>query len=339
MNCKREEKTISNYLRVCLECIRNDWKNVQPHIKEVHKSSRIKFGLPPTPPTQGVKCAQCVNECKIPLNSQGYCGMFQNIDGKLVNVSQGALDWYFDPLPTNCVAEWVCPGSSAYRYKNLAVFYRTCSFNCLFCQNWHFRYHKPQVVSPTQLASYIDKDIFCICYFGGDPTPQVWHTIEVSKFAIEKGIKICWETNGTMNPQIMKKVMELSFRSGGCIKFDLKTWDDRLNIALCGASNKYTIKNFASVAKWYDKRECSYPFLVASTLLIPGYVDLQEIRNIAHFIASLNPHIPYSLLAFYPCFLMDDLPVTTREQAESAFNVAKGEGLENVHLGNIHLLR
>jgi len=25
---------------------------------------------------------------------------------------QGNLRWYFDPLPTNCVADWVCPGGT-----------------------------------------------------------------------------------------------------------------------------------------------------------------------------------------------------------------------------------
>jgi len=50
------------------------------------------------------------------------------------------------------VADWVCPAGTgagypefAYRrdvehgYKNLAVFYHACSFDCLFCQNWHYR--------------------------------------------------------------------------------------------------------------------------------------------------------------------------------------------------------
>ena len=49
----------------------------------------------------------------------------------------GNLSWYHDPLPTNCVADWVCPaGSEAgfpafsytpgpeYGYNNLAVFYQ-----------------------------------------------------------------------------------------------------------------------------------------------------------------------------------------------------------------------
>jgi pyruvate formate lyase activating enzyme len=77
---------------------------------------------------------------------------------------------------------------------------------------------------------------------------------------------------------------------------------------------------------------------VASTLLIPGYVEMEEVAKIATFIASLNPGIPYALLAFYPHFFMSDLPTTSRRHAQECLQVAKEAGLNNVRVGNIHLL-
>jgi pyruvate formate lyase activating enzyme len=71
---------------------------------------------------------------------------------------------------------------------------------------------------------------------------------------------------------------------------------------------------------------------------VPGYIDEEEIRNIAAFIAGLNPEIPYSLLAFHPQFMMDDLPVTSRSHAENCLEAARSAGLKHVHVGNIHLL-
>jgi pyruvate formate lyase activating enzyme len=73
-------------------------------------------------------------------------------------------------------------------------------------------------------------------------------------------------------------------------------------------------------------------------LLIPGYIDEEEIRNIARFIASIDPEIPYSLLAFYPNYMLTDLPPTSRSHANRCIKVAKEEGLRNVHLGNSWLL-
>jgi len=86
---------------------------------------------------------------------------------------EAAVSWYYDPLPTNCVADWVCAGGSgtgypqwAYQpgaehgYMNLAVFYEACTFDCLFCQNWHYREQNRKRI-----------------------------------------LRTCWETNGSMNPR------------------------------------------------------------------------------------------------------------------------------------------
>jgi pyruvate formate lyase activating enzyme len=77
---------------------------------------------------------------------------------------------------------------------------------------------------------------------------------------------------------------------------------------------------------------------VASTLLVPGYVDAAEVGALARFIAGLNPDIPYSLLAFSPQFYLHDLPVTSQAHAEEALAAAKAAGLTRVRIGNIHLL-
>ena len=80
------------------------------------------------------------------------------------------------------------------------------------------------------------------------------------------------------------------------------------------------------------------PLLIANTLLVPGYIDEDEIRGISRFVASINPDIPYSLLAFYPHFYMSDLPQTQRVMADRCLAIAREEGLKNVRIGNIHLL-
>jgi len=67
-------------------------------------------------------------------------------------------------------------------------------------------------------------------------------------------------------------------------------------------------------------------------------VDVEEVKNIAGFIADQNPEIPYILLAFHPDYLMDDLPPTSRKHMDDAVKAAKDVGLKNVHIGNLHLL-
>jgi pyruvate formate lyase activating enzyme len=140
-----------------------------------------------------------------------------------------------------------------------------------------------------------------------------------------------------MNPRLLDKMAALSLDSGGCIKFDLKAWDEWLHIALCGVSNIWTLSNFEHLAKLALKRP-EPPFLVASTLLVPGYIDEKEVGQIAAFIASCDPDIPYSLLAFHPQFQMQDLPPTSRKQAQYCLDAARSAGLKRVKVGNLHLL-
>lgn len=360
--CKKESLLISEYPSVCLDCIRNDFDRAKPYILEAHKRTREDFNLPSTLPKDknGLLCNLCVNECRIPENERGFCGLRKNLNGKLMGADSkgGNLSFYFDSLPTNCVADWICPGGTGcgfpefsytkgpeYGYKNLSVFYNGCSYNCLFCQNWHYRNTlinlEKNLVSAEDLASVIDERTSCICYFGGDPTCQLPHSILTSRIALKNKknriLRICWETNGSMNERLLDEIVKISLESGGCIKFDLKAWREELNVSLCGVTNKRTLENFAKVSSFIKERPIP-PLLVASTLLIPGYIDEYEVERIAKFISKLNPEIPYSLLAFYPCFYMNDLPTTSRSHAFKCKEIALNSGLKNVHIGNPHLL-
>ena len=359
--CKSTSQDISEELGVCLLCIREQPDRALPIAMQAHRKSRNVFGLPESPPKDphGISCNICVNECRIPENERGYCGLRINEKGKIIGVlpEEGKLSWYHDPLPTNCVGDWVCPGGTgsgypqyAYRsgpelgYDNLAVFFHACSFNCLYCQNWHYRKEtlKPHTTPTKKLISDVTSTTSCICYFGGDPTPQLPFALRASRKAIEeyKGriLRVCWETNGSMHRGLLKKMVELSLISGGCIKFDLKALDENLHIALTGVTNKRTLDNFSKVGE-KTKERIIPPLLIANTLLVPGYIDEHEIRGIARFIASINPDIPYSLLAFYPHFYMADIPFTTKAFSEKCLSITREEGLSNVRIGNLHLLR
>jgi pyruvate formate lyase activating enzyme len=362
--CGESSALISEFLGVCANCIKNKWEDSLPYLKRAHQISRERFNLPIEPPraSNGVSCELCVNKCTIPAGGMGYCGLRMNEAGKLKHIGgtaeRGILEWYYDPLPTNCVANEICPGCAGtgypkyshadrkpeYGYKNLAVFYGACTFNCLFCQNWHYRYltnKRAPCYSAEELASKVDPYTSCICYFGGDPTPQLPHAIQTSKIALERNrdkiLRICFESNGTMSLALCKQIAELSLVSGGNIKFDLKSFEERLNIALCGVTNKQTLKNFEYLAE-AGKQRREPKFLTASTLLIPGYIDASEVEKISKFIASLDPEIPYSLLAFYPQFFLSNLPTTPRKQAEECLQAARKAGLKEVWIGNIHLL-
>jgi len=301
----------------------------------------------------------CANSCRIGPGEMGFCGVRKNEVGKLLggpSPARAHVEWYYDPLPTNCVAEWVCPGGSncgfpefshspspEYGYENLAVFFQACTMNCLFCQNWHFR--QIRFESPwrgvEELVASLREKTSCICYFGGDPSAQMPFALEASRRALERRngriLRICWETNGMMSWKFLEEALALSLETGGCVKFDLKAWTKEMSVALCGTSNERTLDNFTRASRFAEKRK-AFPLIVASTLLVPGYVDEQEVGGLSRFIAGLDRAIPYSFLGFHPDFLMSDLPATSRRHAYRAREIAEGAGLQNVRIGNLHVL-
>ncbi len=360
--CGRKDEFISEVLALCRNCILQYPQKALERANRVHRMVRRELGLPEQPPRKGkVICSFCFHRCAMRNGERGYCGLYENRKNRFCYLTgdpqKGLLHWYYDPLPTNCVASWVCPygkreGSSLpslRKYHNLAIFHGSCSLNCLFCQNWHY-HHLVQRMEPLysveEILEKVTRQVACICFFGGDPVPQLHHAIRLSQLAIQKAeaeqrflpLRICFETCGNMNENLLRRTFEISAKSGGCIKFDLKTFNDTLHRALTGFSNQKTLENFARVADWRKERKENNLLLTASTLLIPGYVEEEEVYNIARYIANLDPSIPYALLAFSPQFYFYDLPQTKKEIALRCLEAAQKAGLERVTIENLLLL-
>ncbi|WP_456478070.1 radical SAM protein [Geoglobus ahangari] len=274
----------------------------------------------------GNKCSLCSNRCG---TDEGLCG----VRGR-VSSETALLHAYLDPLPTNCCNSWFCNGSRLEGY-NLAVFYYGCNFDCLYCQNWEHRHveRAPAVKLEDAVKAALDPRVRCVCHFGGSPEPQMPFALRFSEEVLERkpDTMICWEWNGDGSRRLAMRAGEISSLSKGTVKFDLKAWSEDLHLILTGRSNRNVLKNFEALAERYPE------VISATTLLVPYYVDAEEVEGIAKLIASINDEIPYSLLVSHPDYRLSDLPVTPREQVLECLRAAKRH-LKNVHLGNRHLL-
>jgi pyruvate formate lyase activating enzyme len=344
--CGKRSALIAAQLGLCLACIRERPEEALAVANEAHAAARRLFDLPERPPRadDGRRCGLCVQDCAIGEGQRGYCGLREVRDGRLHHLAgtpgRGLLHWYRDGLPTNCVADPVCAGHPQRGKHNLAVFYASCTVDCLFCQNYHFREVDPaesELLSAEKLADLANDRTFCICYFGGDPASQMMHALAAGRRLADRGVTVCWETNGTARPSLMARALDLALESGGCVKFDLKAYDDTLHRVLTGASNRHTLENIFRAAARFDERP-EPPPVVVSTLLVPGYVAAPEVGRIARFVSEQNPAIPYALLGFAPHFLFPDLPRTSVRHAEEAEAAARQAGLKTVRIGNRHLL-
>lgn len=362
--CGSTSRIVSSTLEFCVECIRNRFEEVIPYLEEIHGRTRSYYGLPPRPPRSmsGVKCRVCSNECVIGLDEYGFCGLRFNENGRLasrVSAEKALLYGYLDPHITNCCASWFCPGGTGagypsyaykqgpeYGYYNYALFFYSCNFNCLFCQNYsHKELGKANFVGLDEIVDFTlnNNKISCWCFFGGSPEPQLPFAIRSSRKILEdkpenRILRICFEWNGCGNYKLVEEACRLSLISGGIVKFDFKAFNEEVSYALSGVSNRQAYKNFENLYhKFYEERS-KLPVLTATTLLVPGYVDEVEVEGIAKFLSEFNPEIPYSLLIFHPDYVMRDLPVTPPQQVEKCYKVAS-KHLKNVHIGNLSLLR
>ena len=370
--CGKTERVISEVLQVCRKCIlEGDWDKVKTHLLNVHKQVRQLVELPEKPPKAEkpnikLKCNLCINECSLSESDVSYCGL-RNIplrtSGQLPypTKSKGYIHGYIDSNPTNCCNSWFCPAgtSSGFpEYSNYegpefgtysyAAFLYGCTFDCLFCQNSsHKLFSKKHLFDVETLANQIvkNKKITCLCYFGGTPEAQLPFSLNLANKILEKIeksgenriMRICWEWNGSGNKDWVEKCMEIAIETGGNIKFDLKSFNEKLNLALCGVSNKRTLENFKFLAENYFGTRKNLPEMSACTLMVPGYTNHEEVEQIAKFVSSINNKIPYSLLVFHGDYQMRDLPITPRKEVLKCVEVAK-KFLTNVNLGNKHLL-
>ena len=71
------------------------------------------------------------------------------------------------------------------------------------------------------------------------------------------------------------------------------------------------------------------------TLVVPGFNDSdEELTDIARFLVSVSPDLPWHVTAFHGDYRMPDPPNTTARQLIHAAEIGYGEGLRYVYAGN-----
>ena len=99
------------------------------------------------------------------------------------------------------------------------------------------------------------------------------------------------------------------------VEFGVKAITDSLNIHYTGRSNKPVLENLVKTYQMGKK-------IIVESVLIPEYIDIDEIERIAKFVASVDKNIPFMIL---PYFKSADNPWRrpTRMEMERAADLAK----------------
>ena len=135
-----------------------------------------------------------------------------------------------------------------------------------------------------------------------------------------------WEP--TLDPHLSRIATELHREIGTCnylltngyilpelegideVKVSIKALSDELHRGYTGKSNRRVLDNLREFYQSGIK-------LSAETVLIPGYVNEEEIGRIARFLASVDKQIPLRIDAYWPIASKKWRPPTAREMRKA----------------------
>jgi pyruvate formate lyase activating enzyme len=268
-----------------------------------------------------LQCHLCPHNCVIADGKFGFCQVRRNEGGELVLPFYGAASALgVDPIEKKPLYHFY-PGKPI-----LSIGFLGCFLRCPFCQNYRISQstvaHTEQV-SPDDLVSEANaRDSFGIAYTYNEPSIHAEYVLDAAERAGAAGLKNVIVTAGYLNEESAKAIY-------GAM--------DAANIDLKGFQEDFYRKELrGGLAEVLRGIEIAHErcHVEVTTLVIPGKNDSdEETREIARFIADLDPNIPLHMSAYYPTFNYTT-EATSREHLLSRIEIAR-EHLNFVYPGNI----
>jgi pyruvate formate lyase activating enzyme len=274
-----------------------------------------------------VHCALCAHRCIIEPGQRGICAVRANRDGTLYSLVYGkVISSHVDPIEKKPLFHFL-PGSKSFSIATVG-----CNFRCEHCQNYEisqFPRERPELKIPGEdltpenvVEAAAKSDSASISYTYTEPTIFLEFALDCARLARERGIKNVFVSNGFMTPESAELITP--YLDGNNI--DLKG-DNEFYKEVCAARVepvKKTIKLMKERGVWV---ECT-------TLIIPGHNDSDPVlKNIADFLVSVDPEIPWHVTQFYPTYKMLDEPHTPIETLRHARQLGLDAGLKYVYEG------
>ncbi len=138
------------------------------------------------------------------------------------------------------------------------------------------------------------------------------------------GLVCSYVSNGNGTPEVLDYIRPLV----SLYKVDLKSFRDRHYRELGGTLDRvlWTIRALHEKGFWLE----------IVTLVIPGFNDSdEELGDIARFLVSVSPDIPWHVTAFHKDYRMTDPDNTSVDTLLRACEIGKAEGLRFIYAGNI----
>ncbi len=271
-------------------------------------------------------CTACGHLCRLKPGQEGVCKVRANVGGVLRVPFNYTAGVHNDPIEKKPFFH-VLPGSRAMSFGMLG-----CDFRCAYCQNW-FTSQTLRDEAATARMEAATPEALCrqalahgartlVSTYNEPLITSEW-AVAVFKEARRHGLYTAYVSNGHGTPEVIDY---------------LRPWLDMINIDL----KSFQAKNYrrlgghlGHVLDTLRRVHALGIWLEVVTLVVPGFNDAgEEIADMARFIASVSPDIPWHVTGFYPTYKMTDRPGTPVETLLRARDAGLNAGLRFVYCGN-----
>ena len=255
-----------------------------------------------------IRCKLCPHNCILKENKFGVCNVrtVENNIGVAINYGE-VTSANIDPIE-----------------KKPLYHYMSCSF----CQNYEIsqQVQKSEYIETDKLINIIEtlNDNIGIAFTYNEPFMWYEYIYDVVKKikGRNKDISTVLVTNGYVNKKPLEKILPYI----DAMNIDLKGYTNKYYNNICGAKLEPVLDTIALASK--------YCHIEITTLMVRGENDsIDEIENIAKFIASVDKNIPLHLSRYFPRYNLNN-PPTDIESIIKARDIAK-RYLNYVYIGNV----
>jgi pyruvate formate lyase activating enzyme len=274
-----------------------------------------------------VQCLLCPRECVISEGKRGFCRNRENREGTLYTLVYGnpsVVD--IGPIEKAPIYHFI-PG-----HFRLCITCASCNLRCKHCQNWHLSQSSSEDLNcysytPEKIVQQAKKQgLFSISFTYTEPTIYYEYIYDISSFAKETGMKTSIVSNGYINREPLLKLLKVL----DAVKIDLKGFSEEFYKEACSATLKPVLESLLTVKK-------ENVWLEIVNLVIPTLNDGPEsINEMCRWIKeNLGVDTPLHFTRFHPDYKLIHLSPTPVSTLESAYEIAKKNGLRYVYIGNV----
>lgn len=279
------------------------------------------------PLEDSLRCTLCPHNCLIREGRVGVCGVRGNIGGELIALNYGRLvAIHNDPIEKKPLFHFY-PMS-----RSLSIATIGCNLFCLNCQNYsisqvrldspHKRcagdYYRPEDI--LQMAR--SNGCLSISYTYAEPT--IFSEFALDIMDIESEIRHVFVTNGYMSDRLIDRLIKRL----DAANIDLKSFSEDFYRRVCKGG---VVPVLNTIKRFFE----AGIHIEVTTLLIPTLNDSEdELREIASFLASISPEIPWHVSRYHPDYKLD-LPPTPSISIRKARELGYSCGLKYVYSGNL----